>query len=1397
MEFNKKLSVVCVFVLCSFAYGFVDDIPRISKLCCDQGTSYARLHTSEDCSSSAPPPVARDLGPLCIYAMDACCKQYFQKKKECDTGVDVATNEQNCDGTIETVQSCCSECKRGIEAAGSGNSCTAPEGESPDQLLSGDAFKQCCVKTVDHNKKLHIEPLNHTTVGKPAHHVYPALPSSKEVSSLCEEYAPNELCAHHCIPVPGSYKCECNPGYKLMPDGKNCKEVTKNRCKPRNPCQHKCYDNGGADVQCSCKRGYELMADGKSCQDIDECTHDPPVCLPGTKCYNVHGSYKCIPVKNHAAEKGQCPPGFTRNLVNFACDDVNECLLPNPPCPSYLCENTIGGYKCDGVSGDPANLANRPRVVEERCPTGFKTGMNEECDDVDECAEQKDDCNHLSQFCINTHGSFYCQDQASKYCPPGFKIDPRTNMCEDINECEDEELCGDLTCTNLLGQYTCQQKRDRRKNQCPDGMRLRRGTSICEDIDECLEGTHLCDQYQTCHNTNGSHECRCKQGFEADLLTGACVDVNECATESHDCVPQSQRCDNTVGSYLCIRITSCGTGYILQHSTGQCEDINECALGQDDCKRLGPNFKCVNIPGSFRCSRVLPSTTTTTQNPDYEYYYDSDEEEINGTLPETTSARPEPSTPKPEPIPTSPTSPTTSSTTPDTRSERPEDNFVFTDKDPDTRDFNFGPLPTTSTYYETSQEPEKPQPKEERPQEPEKPQPKEERPQEPETLKPEERPSEPRPDLVEPPVYLPPEVRIPATSPKIVFVNKKDEETATVAAERRQDGSVFVDTQNLPEGEWTKINAKPIQCQIGFELDSFGACFDIDECATNRHICTNFETCRNTMGAYVCDCNEGYRRDLITGMCGPIPTTPVTTPPTPATTQSTTMAPTIATTPKYDYWGSRRKLPRPFRPRIRCDVGYHLNPTTDQCEDVNECLNGQANCAAVEICVNTEGGYRCDCPPKWVLDATRHRCVPARIAHGFPHGYGNEPVYQPPIEIEPPANKGTKYVKPIVTDLGNRRKVECQWGYRLGMDNICEDVNECATGEAKCGPMQYCTNLPGGYQCSCPKGHRLAGDHECADVDECDLAGNQSICSQNANCVNTVGSYQCQCHTGFRSAPANDKVCVDVDECSESPVGSLCEQRCNNVWGDYKCSCHRGYRLNKDNRTCSDVDECTEYKSKILCIGRCVNEPGSYRCTCPAGYRLSEDKRSCVDIDECETGEAPCASTAGTVYGGVSDVCLNTRGGYRCERITCPRGYQLESKHRCTKIEKVCAPTDWECAHQPTTYSFNFITFVSKLYIPDNKVDLFTMKGPAWKDVRENFELRLKDVNAPPTVKDKADINAFLLTKTGHQGMVSLVRPLQGPQSIELELSMELYSGDIFGGIAVAKLFIFVSEHEF
>lgn len=108
-----------------------------------------------------------------------------------------------------------------------------------------------------------------------------------------------------------------------------------------------------------------------------------------------------------------------------------------------------------------------------------------------------------------------------------------------------------------------------------------------------------------------------------DNVTGACVDVNECQVQRHDCLP-TQRCDNTMGSYTCVRFLNCGTGYTLNAASEICEDDDECALGTHDCTN---GYHCRNTLGSYRCERnsryavttasprgrfypIVPSTTT-------------------------------------------------------------------------------------------------------------------------------------------------------------------------------------------------------------------------------------------------------------------------------------------------------------------------------------------------------------------------------------------------------------------------------------------------------------------------------------------------------------------------------------------------------------------------------------------------------------------------------------------------------------------------------------------------------------------------------------------------------------------------------------------------------------------
>lgn len=264
---------------------------------------------------------------------------------------------------------------------------------------------------------------------------------------------------------------------------------------------------------------------------------------------------------------------------------------------------------------------------------------------------------------------------------------------------------------------------------------------------------------------------------------------------------------------------------------------------------------------------------------------------------------------------------------------------------------------------------------------------------------------------------------------------------------------------------------------------------------------------------------------------------------------------------------------------------------------------------------------------------------------------------------------------------------------------------------------------------------------------------------------------------------------LDIDECTETD--RLCQQNCANTWGSYQCSCNAGFTLSADNRSCVDVDECEEYKERGgLCVGLCVNEPGSYSCQCPEGYRLSADKRTCQDIDECITPNV-CRS---------GETCLNTRGGYYCNAIVCPPNYVRDTEHRnrCKRISLECHAWDNACLRKPVSYSYNFLTLPSRITIPrTGYLDLFSMRGPLWASATVQFNLELSDVKASAGV-DLVDQSVFNLRRSSHnQAVLGLAKTIVGPQEIELLLNMEMYQNGDFSGIAVVKIFIYVTQYDF
>ncbi|XP_002135356.3 fibrillin-1 isoform X1 [Drosophila pseudoobscura] len=418
---------------------------------------------------------------------------------------------------------------------------------------------------------------------------------------LCE--VNNNGCEQICLTARGG-ACSCRDGFRLGADGKGCQDVDE--CQVENGgCQQVCRNLPGS-YGCECSPGYELLRlEGLRgyCFDIDECAREMHKCHEDMLCENLNGSYTCL-----------CPAGYALGLDNHIitstsssessstsspndssssepspCLDIDECSLANGNC-SHFCLNLPGRFQC-------------------ACPLGYALAEDgRTCQDIDECLHGNGQC---KQLCLNQPGGFACA------CESGFEITTDGFGCLDIDECSQEYgNCSDI-CINLLGTHAC---------ACERGYELSEDGRSCQDIDECaglLSGgcTH------ECINKKGSFECGCPLGYilQEDnrscrpalvgcppgsqrtstsdgcepikcglgLLLGAdgsCVDVDECQLNNGGC---SHRCENSQGSFKC----ACPAGYQLDSDLRTCQDVDECSLGKENCLA----GSCVNEPGGFRC----------------------------------------------------------------------------------------------------------------------------------------------------------------------------------------------------------------------------------------------------------------------------------------------------------------------------------------------------------------------------------------------------------------------------------------------------------------------------------------------------------------------------------------------------------------------------------------------------------------------------------------------------------------------------------------------------------------------------------------------------------------------------------------------------------------------------
>ncbi|MBN3310725.1 FBN2 protein, partial [Amia calva] len=1055
------------------------------------------------------------------------------------------------------------------------------------------------------------------------------LATLNQTVDICQQLA--NLCLNgRCIPVPSSYRCECNMGFKQDVRGEcvDIDECLSNPCTNgdcvntpgsyyckchsgfhRTPAKQACIDideclhngvlckngrcvNTDGSFQCICNAGFELTPDGNNCVDHDECA-TTNMCLNGM-CINEDGSFKCI-----------CKPGFMLASSARYCTDIDECQTPGM-CMNGRCINTEGSFRCDCLAGLAVGVDGRFCVdthMRSTCYGSIKKGV---CVRPFPGAVTKSEC-----CCANSDYNF---GEPCQPCPArnsaafqalcgsgiGFSVDGR-----DINECAlDPDICSNGVCENLRGSFRC---------ICNIGYESDHTGRSCVDIDECWVNRLLCDN-GLCRNMPGSYTCTCPKGFVFKGDSETCEDINEC--ETNPCA--NGVCRNNAGSFACecspgSKLDSTGLICIdslkgtcwLNIEAGRCEvNINGATLKSECCATLGAAWgsPCERCEIDTACSRGFARSKGI------------DCEDVNecqvfpGVCPNGRCINTKGSF-KCE-CPEGLTLDGTGRLCVDVRAEHC---YLTWDEDaacaqPVPGRFRMDACCCSVGAAWGSECEQCPQPGS----------------REYEGLCP----------------------RGPG------FANRGDIVTGRPFYKDVNECKVFSSICTYGKCRNT-IGSFRCKCDNGFALDMEERnCTDIDECRISPDLCGS-GTCVNTPGSFDCECFEGYESGfMMMKNCMDIDE--------------------CERNPMLCRGGSCENTEGSYK--CICPHGHQLSPDGDACVDINECELSDNLCKNGK-CVNIIGNYQCSCNSGYQATPDRQGCVDideCTIENGgcdthctnsegsyecsCSDGYALMPDQRSCTDVDECEDNPDICDGGQCTNIPGEYRCLCYDGFMTSMDmKACVDVNECDLNPNIC-MYGECENTKGSFICHCQMGYSVKkGTTGCTDVDECEIGAHN--CDLHASCVNIPGSFRCSCQEGW---VGNGIKCVDLDECTNGTHQCSPSAKCLNTPGSYRCSCSDGFT--GDGYTCSDVDECAENVN--LCEnGQCLNTPGAYRCECEMGFTPAPDSRSCQDIDEC-TFQNIC------VFG----TCKNLPGMFRC---ICDDGYELDrTGGNCTDVDECLDPVN-------------------------------------------------------------------------------------------------------------------------
>lgn len=403
-----------------------------------------------------------------------------------------------------------------------------------------------------------------------------------------------------------------------------------------------------------------------------------------------------------------------------------------------------------------------------------------------------------------------------------------------------------------------------------------------------------------------------------------------------------------------------------------------------------------------------------------------------------------------------------------------------------------------------------------------------------------------------------------------------------------------------------------------------------------------------------------------------------------------------------------------------CTEGYEYDSVREQCRDIDECALLDDACKGGMQCINHFGGYLC-LPKNAVIYISKE--ATDVVSEVGPPVAPVAPVQPQPPRVFPGGRGGSQ----------STRTMHCGPGFIVDDQNLCRDIDECASGRHTCGPEQSCINTRGSFTCQCPQGYQRSGEH-CMDKDECSLT---HYCMHR--CVNAPGSYRCECNVGYKLA-SNNHSCIDVNECD---VQSPCQHHCYNMMGSFLCQCEQGFELAHDSVSCQDIDECSF--SSYMCQYQCINTPGSYSCECPEGYQL-QGNRLCQDINECDMGTHNCQD---------DEMCWNYYGGFRCyPRNPCEPPYTKSSENRC-----VCR-SQMECQSLPPSIVYKYMSIQADRSVP---ADIFQIQATnIYANTHNTFRIKAGNEGGEFFLRRSSNVSAMLV----------MTKPLTGPRECVVDLEM-------------------------